>query len=97
MSIDLITVGPETRLRQIADLFRRHKLTSLPVVGTNDEFLGVIFQIHLINRARQADLLSQSSLLMVFRRIVGRGRPAISCPPPDHGLHRIPRLQRCFR
>ncbi|WP_246710154.1 HPP family protein [Martelella soudanensis] len=72
MSRDLITVRPETGLRQIADLFRRHKFTSLPVVGKNDEYLGVIFQIHLINRARQADLQSQSSFLMAFRRIFSR-------------------------
>ena len=54
MSRDLITVQPETPLAEVAALFRRHRFTSLPVVGAEGRFLGVIFQIHLILRA-QAD------------------------------------------
>jgi CBS domain-containing membrane protein len=53
MSRNLVTVGPRTPLSDVADLFRRHRFTSLPVVGPGDRFLGVIFQIHLIIRARE--------------------------------------------
>ncbi|WP_425331320.1 HPP family protein [Paracoccus ravus] len=52
MSRNLITVGPTTRLSTLADLFGRHHFTSLPVVGPKDEYLGVIFQIHLIEALR---------------------------------------------
>lgn len=52
MSKDLITVEPDTGLTEVADLFRRHRFTSLPVVGPNDAFLGVIFQLHLLEYAR---------------------------------------------
>ena len=53
MSKDLITVGPDTPLAEIAALFRRHGFTTLPVVQHEDKFLGIIFQIHLIRRARE--------------------------------------------
>lgn len=51
MSRDLVTVGPDAPLADIADLFRQHKFTSLPVVDAGEQFLGVIFQIHLIAQA----------------------------------------------
>lgn len=51
MSRNLVTVDPDTPLVEVADLFRRHGFTSLPVVQEGDKFLGVIFQLHLIRRA----------------------------------------------
>lgn len=53
MSRDLITVGPATRAAQVADLFRRHGFTSIPVVEGDGVLLGVIFQLDLIRRARR--------------------------------------------
>ncbi|QIR85698.1 HPP family protein [Paracoccus sp. AK26] len=50
MSRDLVTVAPDTPLLEIAALFSRHGFTSLPVVGANGRYLGVIFQLHLIAR-----------------------------------------------
>ncbi|MCQ0970539.1 HPP family protein [Paracoccus sp. TK19116] len=52
MSRDLVTVGPEARLSRVADLFRTHRFTSLPVVGADGGLRGVIFQMHLINAAQ---------------------------------------------
>ena len=52
MSRDLVTVGPDTPLTVVAELFRHHGFTSLPVVEGGDKYLGVIFQIHLIRRGR---------------------------------------------
>lgn len=54
MSRDLVTVGPEAPLREVAGLFARHGFTSLPVVDGDGRYQGVIFQLHLIARA-QAD------------------------------------------
>ncbi|MFL9503786.1 HPP family protein [Rhodopseudomonas palustris] len=48
MSRDLVTVGPEAPLDRLAAIFRSHGFTSVPVVGPDHEFLGVVFQIHLI-------------------------------------------------
>lgn len=53
MSRDLVTVGPDAPLADIADLFRQHKFTSLPVVDAGGQFVGVIFQIHLIAHVRE--------------------------------------------
>lgn len=48
MSRDLVTVGPEAPLAEVAAIFGRHGFTSLPVVGAGADYLGVIFQIHLV-------------------------------------------------
>lgn len=53
MSRNLVTVGPKAPLSEVADLFRQHRFTSLPVVGGDGHYLGVIFQIHIISRARE--------------------------------------------
>ncbi|MGR3481468.1 HPP family protein [Salipiger marinus] len=74
MSRDLVTVRPETRLAEVADLFRRHRFTSLPVVGPQDRFLGVIFQIHLITRAREDALRLDRSFAPALKRLLDRGR-----------------------
>ncbi|MBB4120712.1 HPP family protein [Martelella radicis] len=72
MSRDLITVGPDAKLDEVADLFEHHKFTSLPVVSENKEFLGVIFQIHLIKRASKTALNGQNSFMKSFRQMLGR-------------------------
>ncbi|KFE33397.1 HPP family protein [Thioclava atlantica] len=51
MSRNLVTVERDTSLSVVADLFGRHRFTSLPVTGNDGRLLGVIFQIHLICRA----------------------------------------------
>lgn len=74
MSRKLITVTTDTALSEVADLFKRHKFTSLPVVGENNKFLGVIFQIHLISRAREDALRLHRGLLPAMKRLVDRER-----------------------
>ena len=53
MSRDLVTVRADARAAQVADLFRKHGFTSIPVVGDGGVLLGVIFQLDLIRRARR--------------------------------------------
>ncbi|NDW33791.1 HPP family protein [Salipiger sp. PrR007] len=74
MSRDLVTVGGGTSLAEVAELFRRHRFTSLPVVGPEQRFLGVIFQIHLITRAREDAQRLERGFLPAFRRLVDLGR-----------------------
>ncbi|WP_112320293.1 HPP family protein [Oceanibium sediminis] len=52
MSRDLVTVAPDTRLGVVADLFRRHRFKSLPVVDGQGGLRGIITQNDLIQRAR---------------------------------------------
>lgn len=53
MSRDPVSVRPETPLSAVADLFRSRGFTTLPVAAADGRFLGMIFQIHLIRRARE--------------------------------------------
>lgn len=52
MSRDLVTVGPEAPLQQVADLFMHRGFTALPVVAGTNRFLGVIYQMHLLGAVR---------------------------------------------
>ncbi|MBM2294345.1 HPP family protein [Sulfitobacter pseudonitzschiae] len=74
MSRGLVTVSPETPLSEIADLFRQHRFTSLPVVGVDQTFLGVIFQMHLISQARDDALRLDRGFQAAFRRLLDRDR-----------------------
>lgn len=70
MSRDLITIGPDTSLPEIAALFRRHRFTSLPVVGSENRYLGVIFQHHLIARAGEDALRLNRGFGPALRRLL---------------------------
>ncbi|PTE20758.1 hypothetical protein C5F48_15735 [Cereibacter changlensis JA139] len=76
MSRALITVGPETPLTSVADLFRRHGFTSLPVVQSGDRHLGVIFQIHLIRRGRDDAVRLNRGFGAAMARLLDPGRGA---------------------
>jgi len=72
MSSNLVTISPETRLGEIADLFRQHRFASLPVVGPDMTFLGVIFQMHLISQARADALRLGRGYVAAIRRLLNR-------------------------
>lgn len=70
MSRDLVTVGPEAHLSQVADLFRKRGFTSLPVVARDGRLLGIIFQLDLIRRAREDAFRLHRSLIAAFVRLI---------------------------
>lgn len=74
MSRDLVSVGPETALATVAGLFRERGFTSLPVVGADGRFMGVIFQIDLIRRAGADALRLHRGFAAAFARLVDRAR-----------------------
>lgn len=74
MSRNLVTVHPETSLGDVADLFRQHRFTSLPVVGPDQAFMGVIFQMHLISRARADAFRLDRGYAAALRRLLDRDR-----------------------
>lgn len=74
MSRDLVTARPDTPLGEIADIFRKHRFTSLPIVGLDTKFLGVIFQMHLITQAREDALRLHRGYLPALRRLLDRDR-----------------------
>lgn len=81
MSRDLVTVGPEAPLSQVADIFRKRGFTSLPVVGDEDRLLGLIFQIDLIRRAREDAFRQHHSLIRAFAHLIDSHRKR----PPKAG------------
>ncbi|MCC0062795.1 MAG: HPP family protein [Defluviimonas sp.] len=74
MSRNLVTVTPDTTLGEIADLFRQYRFASLPVVGVDHAFLGVIFQMHLISQARDDALRLGRGFRATIRRMLDRDR-----------------------
>lgn len=70
MSRNLVTVGPTTSLGQVAELFRQHRFTSLPVVGRGGAYLGVVFQMRLIARARTDALRLDRGYSAALRRML---------------------------
>ncbi|MUO85308.1 CBS domain-containing protein [Agrobacterium vitis] len=80
MSSNLITVKADTDLGTVADLFRRHRFTSLPVVDEKQRFLGIIFQMHLISRAREDALRLDRGLMPALRRLIDpeRDKPILA-------------------
>jgi CBS domain-containing membrane protein len=74
MSRDLVTVGQKTALGDIADLFRQHRFTSLPVIASDRTFLGIIFQIHLITQARSDALRLDRGYGASLKRLLDRDR-----------------------
>ncbi|MEY8827955.1 HPP family protein [Sedimentitalea sp. XS_ASV28] len=74
MSRDPVSVSPSTSLSDVADLFKHHRFTSLPVVDENAQFQGIIFQIHLINRARDDAMQRDRGFRPALKRLLDRDR-----------------------
>ncbi len=70
MSRDVVTITPDTGLDVVADLFKRHKFTSLPVVGASGRFQGIIFQLHLITQAREDALRLDRAFTAAIKRLL---------------------------
>lgn len=70
MSRDVVTITPDTGLDVVADLFKRHKFTSLPVVGASGRFQGIIFQLHLITQAREDALRLDRTFTAAIKRLL---------------------------
>ncbi|ABS64157.1 HPP family protein [Parvibaculum lavamentivorans DS-1] len=69
MSRDLVTVAFDTPLSEVADLFRQYSFTSLPVVAEDGRFLGIIYQIDLIRRAREDTLSLDRGFVAAMTRL----------------------------
>ncbi|MFN3500661.1 MAG: HPP family protein [Allorhizobium sp.] len=70
LSSNLITVQANTDLGTVADLFQRHRFTSLPVVDEKQRFLGII----MISRAREDTLLLDRGSTLLARANCSRCR-----------------------
>ena len=79
MSRNLVTIRANVPLIEVADLFSQHRFTGLPVVDTDNRYLGVIFQIHLIARASQFATLAHRPFRFGLRRMIEKNSDAHVC------------------
>jgi len=73
MSRDVVTVAPDTGLGVVADLFRKHRFKTLPVVLAGD-LVGIITQTDLIERAREDALSRHRSFGAALAHLVAPAR-----------------------
>jgi CBS domain-containing protein len=50
MVSNVITVGPDARIQDVAELLLHHRISAVPVVGPQGEILGIVSEGDLINR-----------------------------------------------
>src|SRR6266496_1913820 len=50
MVSNVITVGPDATVPEVAELLLRHRISAVPVVGASGEILGIVSEGDLINR-----------------------------------------------
>jgi CBS-domain-containing membrane protein len=50
MVSNVITVGPDARVQDVAELLLRHRISAVPVVGCKGEIVGIVSEGDLINR-----------------------------------------------
>jgi CBS domain-containing protein len=47
---NVITVGPDACVQDVAELLLRHRISAVPVIGANGDILGIVSEGDLINR-----------------------------------------------
>lgn len=67
MTKDLITVTPETSVREIAAMMTEKRVSGLPVVGANGRLVGIISQTDLLHRAETGTERRHKWWLHVFQ------------------------------
>jgi CBS domain-containing protein len=55
MTTDVVSVGPNSGYRQIADLLVRHRISAVPVVAADGSVIGVVSQADLLEKLEYAD------------------------------------------
>jgi CBS-domain-containing membrane protein len=62
MTRDVITVKKETTIRELAELFARHRISSAPVVDDNGTMIGIVTETDLIEQDKSLHIPTVISL-----------------------------------
>jgi CBS-domain-containing membrane protein len=62
MTRDIITVKKKTTIRELAELFNRHRISSAPVVDDNGEMIGIVTETDLIEQDKNLHIPTVISL-----------------------------------
>lgn len=79
MSTDLVTVGPDARRHEVAGIFLERGFTSLPVVDAAGSYLGLIFQLGLVETTR-ADASARDLLATNVPVVTGQTAVSVLLP-----------------
>lgn len=66
MSTDVLTVGPETKISEVAKLLLEKKINGLPVVDKDNKLIGIICQSDIVYQQKKAPIPSVFTLLDGF-------------------------------
>jgi CBS domain-containing protein len=53
MTTDVVTVGPDASLKEVASLLARHRISGLPVVDSDGRVLGVVSETDIVQKEAQ--------------------------------------------
>src|SRR5512146_3385632 len=62
MTRDVITVRAETNVRELAELFARHRISCCPVVDANGDLIGIVTETDLIEQDKNLHIPTVISL-----------------------------------
>ena len=62
MTREVITVKKETTIRELAELFARHRISSAPVVDVNGTMIGIVTETDLIEQDKSLHIPTVISL-----------------------------------
>ena len=62
MTKDVITVKKETTIRELAELFARHRISSAPVVDESGDMIGIVTETDLIEQNKSLHIPTVISL-----------------------------------
>jgi CBS domain-containing protein len=86
MTTDVVSVGPATAYRQIADLLVRHRISAVPVLAVDGSVLGVVSQADLLEKLEYADARPRHPLVVRTlsppRTLTGDTAAALMSAPP---------------
>jgi len=68
MVMNVITVGPEASVRQVADILFKNRISALPVVDEHGELIGIVSEGDLARRAELETDYRRSWWLETFAR-----------------------------
>jgi CBS-domain-containing membrane protein len=82
MSQDVVTVGPDTTVGEIAAILVRHRISAVPVVSASRQLLGIVSQTDLAHRSETGTEKRRKWWLDVFADPDAKAREYIK----SHGL-----------
>lgn len=85
MRKDVVTVGAELTVRELAQLFIERRITGAPVVDPEGKLLGVVSQTDIVRRDREASASLSSEVPVYYTDPDSpRGRQGLRIEDPDY-------------